>query len=159
MVANLDRKRVLRALLRQKISAFTQKTFATVSPGDAYLHNWHVDAISELLQAAFDREIKRFLINVPPRYLKSITVSTAFPAWGLGQDPKLQFMCVSYAESLALKLSLDTRLVMSQPWYQQLFPKTKFAEGQNQQHKFVTTERGYRLATSMSLQVRVAISC
>jgi hypothetical protein len=38
--------RVLRALLRTELRFFIQKVFTTVSPGETYLHNWHVDAIA-----------------------------------------------------------------------------------------------------------------
>jgi len=69
----------LDALLRTRLAAFTQKTFRTVDPGANYLHNWHIDLIAEYLEACTRREIKRLIINIPPRYLKSISVSDAWP--------------------------------------------------------------------------------
>ena len=35
-------RRVLDALLRENFPAFVEKCFATVCPGDVYLHNWHI---------------------------------------------------------------------------------------------------------------------
>jgi hypothetical protein len=37
--------RLLEAVLRADLGSFVRKVFATVSPGQPYLHNWHVDAI------------------------------------------------------------------------------------------------------------------
>ena len=41
----------LAALLRQDFSKFLWKAFLTVSPGDEYLPNWHIDAIAHQLNA------------------------------------------------------------------------------------------------------------
>ncbi len=149
MASGMDGQRVFNALMRQSLSAFTQKAFNTVSPADNYLHNWHIDAMSEALMACYYREILRLVINVPPRYMKSISGTVAFPCWGIGQDPALQFMCTSYSERLANKHSVDSRLILTQSWYRSAFPDVVLAHDQNEKHKFQTTKRGHRIATSM----------
>jgi hypothetical protein len=50
-------------------------------------------------------KIRRLIINLPPRHLKSLMASIAFPAWCLGLDPSAQILCVSYAQDLADKLA------------------------------------------------------
>ncbi len=70
---------VLTQLLRQDLSSFIQKTFQTVSPADVYRHNWHIDAIAWALQQCLEGKIRRLIITLPPRSLKSIAVSVAFP--------------------------------------------------------------------------------
>ena len=46
-----DDQLILRAVLRQDLGAFIAKVFQTVSPGDHYLTNWHIDAvIHQLMQ-------------------------------------------------------------------------------------------------------------
>jgi hypothetical protein len=59
----------------------------------------------------------RLIINLPPRHLKSLMASIAFPAWCLGHDPSAQILCVSYAQDLADKLARDCRSIMMSPWY------------------------------------------
>jgi hypothetical protein len=44
-------------------------------------------------------KIRRLIINLPPRHLKSLMASIAFPAWCLGHDPSAQILCVSYGIS------------------------------------------------------------
>jgi len=39
--------------------------------------------------------IRRLLISVPPRHLKSHLASVSFPAWCLGHDPSAQIICVT----------------------------------------------------------------
>ena len=139
---------VYQALLRQHLSSFVQKTFATVDPGAKYLHNWHIDLMAEYLEGCTHRDITRLIINIPPRYMKSIAVSVAWPAWVLGHDPSSKFLCASYSEKLSLKHSVDCRLVLQSPWYRQLFPQVALTGDQNEKSKFVTTLRGHRIATS-----------
>ena len=136
------------ALLRQSLSSFMQKAFTTVDPGATYLHNWHIDLMAEYLEACTEREITRLIINIPPRYMKSIAVSVAWPAWVIGHEPSSKFLCASYSEKLSLKHSVDCRLVLQSPWYRQLFPQVKLTGDQNEKSKFVTTCRGHRIATS-----------
>lgn len=137
------------SLLKNDLSSFIAKVFHTVNPATAYLHNWHIDYIASTLEAATRGEINRLIINMPPRSLKSVCISVAWPAWILGNNPAARIMAASYSQHLSLKHSLDTRLVMTSPWYRQLFPSVTLADDQNEKTKFSTTRRGYRFATSV----------
>ncbi len=136
-------------LLRRDFSSFVGKTLATADPGARYLPNWHIDLIAEYLEAARAGQVTRLIINMPPRMLKSQSVSIAWPAWLLGHDPSARIMAASYSAALAIRHSLDCRQVMMAPWYRRLFPDTKLTHDQNQKHKFMTTQRGFRFATSV----------
>lgn len=138
-----------RVLRRGDFSQFIAQCFSSVNPGIEYLPGWHIDAMAEYLEAARTGDIRRLIINVPPRSLKSLCVSVAWPAWLLGHAPNSRVMAASYAASLSIKHSLDCRLILQSPWYRQLFPKTVLARGQNERHKFVTDRRGWRIATSI----------
>lgn len=137
------------AACRNNLSDFICAAFSIVTPGVQYKPNWHIDCIAEHLHAVHRGEIRRLIINIPPRTLKSTCVSIAYPAWLLGVDPTVRTIVGSYAQSLSERLSTDTRLIMEHPWYQQVFPETKIAEDQNQKRKFQTTKRGHRIATSV----------
>ena len=76
-----ERQVVLNAALRQDLGTFIAKVFQTVSPGDHYLHNWHIDAIVHELMQIHRGENRRLIVTQPPRSLKSICTSVAFVAW------------------------------------------------------------------------------
>ncbi len=119
-----------------------------VSAGDQFIHNWHLDAMAEYLAACQRREIQRLIINIPPRALKSITCSVAWPAWLLGRDPTSRIICSSYALQLSIKHSVDCRMLMQSDFYRHCFPSTQIVDDNNQKSKYVTTARGHRIATS-----------
>ncbi len=135
-------------LPRTDFGAFAEKAFQVVSPGQPFLPNWHIDAICHVLKRVADGEIKRLVILMPPRNLKSICASVAFPAWLLGHDPTRKIICVSYNTELAAKHARDCRAVMNAPWYQILFPSTRIDPAKSAETEFMTTKRGFRLATS-----------
>jgi predicted phage terminase large subunit-like protein len=136
-------------LLKNDFPSFIGKSLATADPGARYMPNWHIDLIAEYLEAARAGEITRLIINMPPRALKSQCVSIAWPAWLLGHDPSARIMAASYSAALSIRHSLDCRQVVTSGWYQRLFPKTMLARDQNEKHKFMTTQRGFRFATSV----------
>lgn len=140
---------LLDGLLSKDFAAFIGKTLETVDPGANYHDNWHIRLIAHQLEQVRQGRIRRLIINIPPRSLKSICVSVAWPAWLLGHAPHCRIIAASYAASLSVKHSLDTRLVMSSDWYRRIFPDTVLSRDQNQKHKFVTTARGHRIATSL----------
>ena len=58
-------------------------------------------------------------------------------------------MAASYSSILSIKHSLDCRFILSSDWYQKLFPHTTLNTKQNQKSKFLTSQNGFRFATSV----------
>src|SRR5258707_11503629 len=142
-------REILDLALRNDLATFTHRAFQTVAPGQVYRHDWHVDAMAWHLSQCSKRKIKRLLITLPPRHLKSICASVAFPAWLLGLDPTTRIICASYSENLAGKHALDCRAVMESAWYRRVFPGTQIGREKNSELNFVTTGHGYRYSTSV----------
>jgi predicted phage terminase large subunit-like protein len=136
------------AQLRLDFAAFAQRCFRELNPLAAFAMNWHVEIMAAKLTAVYQGRIGRLIINVPPRYLKSLLGSVAFPAWCLGRQPSSQILCVSYAQDLADKLARDCRHTMMCDWYQRAFP-TRLSPQRQAVPEFETTAQGCRLATSV----------
>jgi hypothetical protein len=92
-------------------------------------------------------EVKRLMITVPPRNLKSICASVALPAWFLGHHPSERAVAISYSADLAKVHANDFRRVVSDPLYQTVFPDMRVARNTDQE--ITTTLRGKRYATSI----------
>ena len=119
--ANLTRAEY-EVLLRHDFASFAMRCFHDLNPQTELAMSWHLEVIAAKLTAVREQKIRRLIINLPPRHLKSLMASTAFPAWCLGSDPTTQILCVSYAQDLADKLARDCRSIMASLWYRQLFP-------------------------------------
>ena len=138
-----------RSFLRTDLLTFIGRTYATVDGRTQFLPNWHVELIADRLMAAYRREIKRLIITLPPRSLKSISASIAFPAWALGQDPKLRIICASYAQEFSGDLARKCRKVMLSPWYRGAFPDSALNPNKLAEEEFETIAGGSRLSTSL----------
>jgi predicted phage terminase large subunit-like protein len=143
---------LLEVVLRKDFKSFVIKVFKEVSPNSKYLDNWHIDVIcNELMKVTNDEsDVNRLIINIPPRYMKSIICSVAFPAYILGHNPKSDIICVSYADELASKFALDCKRVLETAWYKEIFPGTKIAKDKKAINDFTTTRGGGRYATSVN---------
>uniref|UniRef100_A0A3B0IV60 Terminase large subunit gp17-like C-terminal domain-containing protein n=1 Tax=Wolbachia endosymbiont of Aleurodicus dispersus TaxID=1288877 RepID=A0A3B0IV60_9RICK len=128
---------------------FIELCFQTVVPGCEYNDYQYIKVIADRLEAASSGEVKRIIFNMPPRSMKSICVSVAWPAWILGNQPNARIIVASYSRLLSEKHSLDTRCIMQSDWYRKLFPKVELCKDQNTKYKFQTVQRGCRIATSV----------
>jgi hypothetical protein len=57
--------------------------------------SWHIETVCAKLAALRQGKLRRLIVKVPPRHLKSLLASVAFPAWCLGRQPGTQILCVS----------------------------------------------------------------
>jgi predicted phage terminase large subunit-like protein len=140
-----------RALLyhtaRSDFMTFARVAFDVVRPGVKFQDNWHLHAITTLLQEAETSRTVRQIVTLPPRSLKSFLISEVFPAWLLGRDPATRIICVTYGEKLSEELSASTTRIMQSDFYKRVFPATRLAS--ETKLKLTTTARGMRFATSV----------
>jgi hypothetical protein len=108
MFENLTRPEY-EVLLRNDFATFAGRCFQELNPQTELAVNWHLEVIAAKLTAVREGKIRRLIINLLPRHLKSLMASIAFPAWCLGLDPSAQILCVSYAQDLADKLARQSR--------------------------------------------------
>lgn len=135
------------ALLRCYLPAFIERSFAELNPATEFSPNWHIDVIADALERCRRGEIKRLIITVPPRSLKSHCVSVVFPAWLMAHNPSEEIICTSYAQELAERHAMDCRTLMMSSLYRELFP-TRLSPLKSAVSEFMTTARGYRLSVS-----------
>jgi len=137
-------------LAESSLAEFTKQAWHVIEPGTGYVHGWHVDAISEHLEAVTDGEIRNLLINMPPRHMKSILVSVMWPVWTWIERPEYRWLFSSYAGSLSIRDSLKCRRLISSEWFQKRWGHIfKLTGDQNAKTLFENDKYGYRFATSV----------
>jgi len=136
--------------MRRSLREFIKNSWGTIEPARDFYDNWHIDAISEHLEAVAHGDIKRLIINVPPRHMKSISVAVALPAWVWTIMPQKRFLFASYALSLSVRDSVKCRRLIDSQWYKTHFGQTfELTSDQNQKQRFENDKTGYRIATSV----------
>ena len=134
------------ASLRTDFVSFLAKAYFELE-GSGFRSNWHLHAINFALERVRVEGAQRQIVTVPPRSLKSITITISWVAWMLGRDPGLKFCTISYSAELALQHARACRKLMQSEWYRRVFPRTRLDRTAEQDLK--TTAGGGRYSTSV----------
>lgn len=143
-----EAQQALDFVLRSDFESFLQMCFLYLNPGAPFLPNWHIKAIAYQLDRVRRGEITRLIINMPPRYLKSLTVTVAFTAFLLGHQPWRRIFAISYGDDLSAKHDRDFRSIVQAPWFRRALRKMKILRSVD--GELTTTKRGFRKSTSVS---------
>ncbi len=139
-----------RELATRRFAEFVRQAWPIVEPATPFVPGWHIDAISEHLEAASRGQIRNLLINVPPRHMKSLLVSVFWPAWEWIRFPERRWLYSSYAAQLSIRDSVKCRRLIESPWYQKHWGSIfALTSDQNTKGRFDNNRSGYRLATSV----------
>jgi hypothetical protein len=148
----------------RRLLNYMRDAWNVVEPATAFLNNWHLDLMAEYLEAVTAGQIKRLVINVPPRYMKSKSVSVFWPTWcwarraqdKFGPDDILsgagsRWIFASYADELVSDHSVQRRRIMESPWYQARWgDRVAFSRDQNRKINYENLKRGAMFSTSIS---------
>ena len=86
-LSDIERLRLAEAFCRSDFVSFIYQAFRTLTPTSTLQINYHIWSLAYHLELVRLGIIKRLIINLPPRSLKSMVTSVAFPAFVLGHDP------------------------------------------------------------------------
>jgi predicted phage terminase large subunit-like protein len=123
-------------LLAFAMKAFAQSQGKQLTAPHPYLRfvSWHLEQVAE-------GEIKRLVVTLPPRHLKTFLASVCLAAWILARDPSAKILILSYGQELAEKIAFEIRGILQSEWFQRLF-KTRIATNRRKLNDFVTTDGG-----------------
>src|SRR5262249_57568975 len=123
-LADLPPQVVFQVLLANNLTSFTEFAFGVVRPGVVFKPNWHFEAVTEKLSQVARGDIRRLIITLPPRSLKSLCASVALPAWFVGRHPSERVVVVSCSDFLAPTPPTAFRPLLHPPLYQPNSPPT-----------------------------------
>lgn len=138
------------ARLEASFTAFIHAAWPILEPGNRLSWSWHYDLIAEYLTLAAEKKVKRLIINIPPRTLKSILISIMFPVWVWARTPNQSFAVASYAQPLSDELSVKRRRIIQSDWFRRLWGnRISLQPDQNQKSKFQNNYQAQMFATSV----------
>ena len=92
-----------------------------------FVEGYHHKIIAEKFNKLATGEIKRLIVNMPPRHSKSEFASNYLPAWMIGKNPKLKIIQTTHTAELAVRFGRKAKNLIDSPEYQEVF-KTKLQE-------------------------------
>ena len=88
----------------------------------AFIHGKHHELMADAFEKVARGELKRLIINMPPRHTKSEFASFLLPAWFLGRDPEKKVIQTAHTAELAVGFGRKVRNLVGSDEYQALFP-------------------------------------
>ena len=141
-------RRQMLALARSDFAVFVERAHRELYDRQ-YHANWHIHTIAHWLIRATTGDVRRLIIAMAPRSLKSFMASVCLPAWILGHNPGEKIVCASYAQKLSEEFAFETRRLMQSDWYRSVFPNTHLDPKKSNTEVLATTRGGQRRATSV----------
>jgi hypothetical protein len=154
--------------LRRSLPRFVRSAWPLLEPATPFCEGWHLGALCEALEAVARGELRRLIINVPPRHMKSLAAAVFFPCWLWLSRPEARLLYASYSQALSNRDSLKCRrliegegtlgrtgegtllervgyrgllLLLGEDW--------RLTGDQRAKQRFENSRTGYRLATSV----------
>ena len=86
-----------------------------------FIEGYHHKIIAEKFNKLARGEIKRLIVNMPPRHTKSEFASNYLPAWMIGKNPNLKIIQTTHTAELAVRFGRKAKNLIDSPEYQEVF--------------------------------------
>jgi predicted phage terminase large subunit-like protein len=113
-----------------------------------FIEGSHHTQIAEKFNRIARGELKRVIINMPPRHTKSEFSSFLLPAWMIGRNPKLKIIQSTHTTELAVRFGRKAKTLMDTEEYKQVFT-TRLREDSQAAGKWETQQGGEYFAAGV----------
>ena len=108
----------------------------------AFIGGRHHKVMADAFERVANGELKRLIINMPPRHTKSEFASYLFPAWFLGRYPEKKIIQTAHTAELAVGFGRKVRNLISQEDFQSVFPGIELSSDSKAAGRWNTNKRG-----------------
>jgi len=113
-----------------------------------FIEGEHHKIIADKFNKLASGEIKRLIVNMPPRHTKSEFASTLLPAWMIGNTPKLKIIQTTHTGELAVRFGRKAKTLIDSQEYQNIF-KTRLREDSQAAGRWETAQGGEYFAAGV----------
>jgi predicted phage terminase large subunit-like protein len=128
------------ALKREKAETDFIKFAHSMWPG--FIDGRHHKVMAKAFERVARGEVKRLIINMPPRHTKSEFASYMLPAWFLGKFPKKKIIQCSNTAELAVGFGRKVRNLLDSEQYAEIFPNVKLRHDSKAAGRWATNDGG-----------------
>ena len=138
LLAQLERLEKLKTkkLVQDKFLKFVQEVWPTFIAGR------HHAKMADAFERVARGELKRLIINMPPRHTKSEFASYLLPAWFLGKYPHKKIIQCSHTAELAVGFGRKVRNLVDTDVYRELFPDLQLSADSKAAGRWNTSKQG-----------------
>ena len=109
----------------------------------------HHEIIAKKLEQIANGEIRRLIINMPPRHTKSEFASFLFPAWMIGKNPDMKIIQATHTTELAVNFGRKIKNLIETEDYRDIFPGTELSADSKASGRWDTKRGGMYYAVGV----------
>jgi predicted phage terminase large subunit-like protein len=128
------------AIEREKAQSNFMEYVKMMWPG--FVHGRHHALMAKKFEAIAKGEMKRVIINMPPRHTKSEFASYLLPSWFLGKNPAKKVIQCSNTADLAVGFGRKVRNLVDSEQYASVFPGVKLRQDSKAAGRWATNKNG-----------------
>ena len=113
-----------------------------------FIEGSHHRHIAEKFNKLASGELKRLIVNMPPRHTKSEFASYLLPAWMVGRNSKLKIIQATHTGELAIRFGRKAKNLIDSPEYHKIF-KTRLQEDSKAAGRWETAQGGEYFAAGV----------
>ena len=113
-----------------------------------FIEGSHHKIIAKKFNQLESGEIKRLIVNMPPRHTKSEFASYLLPAWMIGKTPNLKIIQATHTAELAVRFGRKAKHLMDTEEYKKVFP-TRLMEDSKAAGRWETDQGGEYFAVGV----------
>ena len=108
----------------------------------SFIAGSHHKIFAEKLERVARGELKRLIVNMPPRHTKSEFASYLFPAWVMGRSPSTKIIQATHTAELAVGFGRKVKNLLDSEIYRDVFPDMQLARDAKASGRWSTNEGG-----------------
>src|SRR5210317_1221623 len=134
-----------------KLAEESRSTFLTFvkKVWPEFIAGSHHKIIAKKFEDISRGKIKRLIVNMPPRHTKSEFASHLFPAWMMGQKPKLKIIQTTHTAELSYNFGRKVRNIFDQQDFKDVFPDVSLSPDSKAAGRFTTNSGGEYFAAGV----------
>ena len=109
----------------------------------------HHEIITEKLERVAKGELKRLIVNMPPRHTKSEFASYLFPAWMIGRNPAMKIIQATHTTELAVGFGRKVKNLLEREDYQDIFSDSRLSVDSKASGRWDTARGGMYYAVGV----------
>jgi hypothetical protein len=113
-----------------------------------FIEGNHHQTISDKFNRLQSGDLKRLIINMPPRHTKSEFASYFLPAWMIGNNPKLKIIQATHTAELAIRFGRKAKNLIDSAEYREIFD-TRLQEDSKAAGRWETNKGGEYFAVGV----------
>ena len=119
----------------------------------SFIHGKHHEIMAEAFEKVARGDLKRLIINMPPRHTKSEFASYLFPAWFLGKYPEKKVIQTAHTAELSVGFGRKVRNLIQNTDFQEVFPGIELSADSKAAGRWNTNKRGDYFAIGVGLSL------